>query len=123
MTATRPTRLQLSRRGGFDLQALSKKFNGLDVVNVARPNRWCNPFTVTQNYEPGAKISGGGVFYAQYTAVPSVEDAVECFREMMSQHPEWVEEARRDLRGKNLACWCKNGHLCHADVLLEISNT
>jgi hypothetical protein len=27
-----------------------------------------------------------------------------------------------DLRGKNLACWCKQGIPCHADVLLELAN-
>jgi hypothetical protein len=27
-----------------------------------------------------------------------------------------------DLRGKNLACWCKPGCPCHADVLLELAN-
>jgi Domain of unknown function (DUF4326) len=26
------------------------------------------------------------------------------------------------LRGKNLACWCKIGEPCHADVLLEAAN-
>ncbi len=26
------------------------------------------------------------------------------------------------LRGKNLACWCRPGHSCHADVLLELAN-
>jgi hypothetical protein len=26
------------------------------------------------------------------------------------------------LRGKNLACWCKVGDRCHADVLLELAN-
>jgi hypothetical protein len=39
-----------------------------------------------------------------------------------------VEDIRRELRGKNLACWCpledENGNRvpCHADVLLEIAN-
>lgn len=28
----------------------------------------------------------------------------------------------KTLRGKNLACWCKPGAPCHADVLLEIAN-
>jgi hypothetical protein len=27
-----------------------------------------------------------------------------------------------ELRGKNLACWCKPGEPCHADVLLELAN-
>lgn len=26
------------------------------------------------------------------------------------------------LRGKSLACWCKPGEPCHADVLLELAN-
>jgi hypothetical protein len=26
------------------------------------------------------------------------------------------------LRGKNLACWCKPGEPCHTDVLLEYAN-
>jgi hypothetical protein len=26
------------------------------------------------------------------------------------------------LRGKNLACWCRAGTPCHADVLLEVAN-
>lgn len=26
------------------------------------------------------------------------------------------------LRGHNLACWCKPGMPCHADVLLELAN-
>lgn len=33
-----------------------------------------------------------------------------------------VEDVVRELRGKNLACWCKPGEPCHADVLLEIAN-
>jgi hypothetical protein len=34
----------------------------------------------------------------------------------------FAADARRVLRGKNLACWCKPGEPCHADVLLEIAN-
>lgn len=30
-------------------------------------------------------------------------------------------EARAQLRGKNLACWCRSSP-CHADVLLEVAN-
>jgi len=42
-----PVRLRLSRRKGFNLQALSKWTNGRDVVSVVRPGRWGNPFRVT----------------------------------------------------------------------------
>jgi len=27
-----------------------------------------------------------------------------------------------ELRGKDLACWCRPGEPCHADVLLELAN-
>jgi hypothetical protein len=30
--------------------------------------------------------------------------------------------ARRDLAGFNLACWCKAGDACHGDVLLSVAN-
>ncbi len=33
-----------------------------------------------------------------------------------------VDDIRREMAGKNLACWCKPGDACHADVLLEIAN-
>ena len=29
---------------------------------------------------------------------------------------------RRDLAGKDLACWCPLDRPCHADVLLELAN-
>jgi hypothetical protein len=32
------------------------------------------------------------------------------------------QRVRRELRGLDLACWCKPGWPCHADVLLEIAN-
>ncbi|ETX26587.1 DUF4326 domain-containing protein [Roseivivax isoporae] len=31
-------------------------------------------------------------------------------------------EIIRELRGKDLACWCPLDQPCHADVLLEIAN-
>jgi Domain of unknown function (DUF4326) len=30
---------------------------------------------------------------------------------------------RRDLAGKDLACWCPLDQSCHADVLLELANS
>jgi hypothetical protein len=31
-------------------------------------------------------------------------------------------DIRRELAGKNLACWCQLDRPCHGDVLLEIAN-
>lgn len=33
-----------------------------------------------------------------------------------------ADEVRRELAGKDLACWCPPGEPCHADVLLEVAN-
>lgn len=117
----KPVRLRLSRRAGFNLQALSVATNGLPAVNVARPGMWGNPFVIAPTTKPGQVFSG-----AAYgcIAVPTIEDAVECFREMMKAGGEKADYLRSmlpDLRGKNLACWCKESP-CHADVLLELAN-
>ncbi|RVI83935.1 DUF4326 domain-containing protein [Sinorhizobium meliloti] len=34
----------------------------------------------------------------------------------------FVAENADELRGKNLACWCKQDAPCHADVLLQVAN-
>lgn len=44
------------------------------------------------------------------------------YRSYILSRPELVAAARQELRGKDLACWCQEGELCHADVLIEIAN-
>jgi hypothetical protein len=34
-----------------------------------------------------------------------------------------IEDARRELKGRDLACWCSLDGPCHADVLIEIANS
>lgn len=36
--------------------------------------------------------------------------------------PRPLADIAAELRGKNLACWCKPGAPCHADVLIELAN-
>ncbi len=86
------------------------------AISVTRPGKWGNPFIVSPTAHPGGR---SGVFYI---CVPTVEDAVECFREMMIIHPETTAQAVAELRGKDLACWCPIGTPCHGDVLLELAN-
>jgi hypothetical protein len=38
--------------------------------------------------------------------------------QMVEKYPTWLD----GLRGKDLACWCKEGAPCHADILLELAN-
>jgi hypothetical protein len=50
------------------------------------------------------------------------DQAVALFRRYLADHPELVEAARQELAGRDLACWCKPGELCHADIWLEVAN-
>ncbi|RWC93861.1 MAG: DUF4326 domain-containing protein, partial [Mesorhizobium sp.] len=42
--------------------------------------------------------------------------------EALERTRQFVADNVSELTGKNLACWCKPGAPCHADVLLEIAN-
>ena len=95
-----PQRIRLSRRKGFNLQEASRKLNGLEAVNCARPSHWGNPFTVV--------------------ACGSAEEAVRRYRARIN--PAFASLVRSVLSSKNLACWCKLDAPCHCDVLLSIAN-
>jgi hypothetical protein len=119
---TRPVRLRLSRRKGFNLQDLSQAANGLPAVNVARPSKWGNPHPVFRCWYHGPMPDVGlPDFDAITTADADAEGrriAVALFRLEAERRPQAFDE----LRGKNLACWCKPGEPCHADVLIELAN-
>lgn len=112
----KPKRIQLSRKKGWRMPE--------GAVKVDRTTRWGNPFLVSNavaagRFDVGAKVGG------RWIGVPSVEDAVECFREMLKcegQTADAFRAALPELRGKDLACWCALDAPCHADVLLELAN-
>lgn len=106
---TAPVRLQLSRRKGFDLQALSLATNGLPAVVVARPSRWGNPMVVGERDPLGRRVMDAAL-------------AVDRYRRYIAHDGKISAMIARDLRGRNLACWCAPGQPCHADVLLEFAN-
>lgn len=101
-------RIQLRRTKGWRMPP--------GAVKVDRSTIWGNPWPI------------GEVGPLDRTA-PDAEGAVGFFRAMFDDHEmRWAakypdrEEVRAALRGKDLACWCRPGTPCHADVLLEIAN-
>jgi hypothetical protein len=86
------------------------------AVYVGRPTKW------------------GNQFYEGHSAVRAVAEV--CRSEVTPElvllvFRNWVmapeqhrlrEEARRELRGKPLVCWCALERPCHADTWLEIAN-
>jgi hypothetical protein len=112
----RPVRLQLSRRKGFDLQALSRATNGLPARNVARPSTWGNPYRIGV---PRRHVDGRIVIPA--TAL----EAAAWYREYLEYHLQgdtMRPALDEDIAGRNIACWCDLDEPCHGDVLLELAN-
>lgn len=73
-------------------------------VYVGRPSKWGNPFPMALEA------------HRQYS--------IDRYREWLVKNPDGQKIAalaRKELRGKNLVCWCAPAP-CHADVLLEIAN-
>lgn len=100
-----PVRVQLSRTKGWRMPE--------NTVKVDRTSRWGNPFTVAE-----VKASGVGGSDDMLRGI-----CVSKFQSALSHNlPFTCDDAARELRGKNLACWCPSGAPCHADVLLEIAN-
>ena len=96
----RPVRLQLSRRVGFNLQQESRRRNGLSARSVARPSKWSNPFKVSE--------------YGR-------AKALALFEAYISRAIAHGELDPAELRGFNLACWCKPDESCHADLLIRLA--
>ncbi|WP_043620418.1 DUF4326 domain-containing protein [Ensifer sp. ZNC0028] len=133
---TKPVRLQLSRSKGFDLQATSLALNGLPAVKVDRTTRFGNHYRVDRDeYAPPSErwmVAHRSVAATWPSKEEAIADAVERFRAdvtVTGPHNSRLIDpvpTRTDiikaLRGRNLACWCKLGTPCHANVLLEIAN-
>lgn len=95
----KPVRVQLSRKKGWRMPE--------NTVSVARPGPFGNPYKVGDPDADGMSMSPPQVVVA--------------FRRLVANDARWGDRIA-SLRGKNLACWCRLGDWCHADVLLELAN-
>jgi len=82
-------------------------------------SKWGNPFKLPSFYSHQPKA----------TKLALREAVVRLYRDYLDKRPELKEAARRELKGKDLVCWCHNWDgigtnpmFCHADVLLEVAN-
>lgn len=87
-----------------------------NTVKVDRSTRWGNPFVVGTRFRATTDDPWCVIF--------SDQQAVEMFLSFCEHQigTKFRADIVSELRGKNLACWCKPGQPCHADVLLEIAN-
>ena len=69
-----------------------------------------------------AEAAAQAVFDAVERNAPAAIHAELKRRHLLSVEMLAGEHARRELAGKNLACWCKPGTPCHAETLLRVAN-
>lgn len=88
------------------------------AVYVGRPTRYGNPFIVGRDGDRAECLKLYRIIAAGYlvlTTKATIEEQERAQRAM--------RDAKRYLRGKDLACWCPLNKPCHADILLEIANS
>ena len=65
-------------------------------------------------------------FYYHYARLIEILAAVELIEGLVNDpdvlSADFRARAKRDLRGRDLGCYCAPGLPCHADVLLELVN-
>jgi hypothetical protein len=118
-----PKRIQRKRTKGWRLPE--------GAVCVTRPGRFGNPFPVAiYGIDLSLKLfsdTARGIWNP--TNVKDLEDAavaiiydLHCtWMRRLENHP--IEVIRRELKGKDLCCFCSLDQPCHADTLLTISNS
>jgi len=72
--------------------------NVFDVF-IGRGSKWGNPFPIRKDR--------------------TREQAVALYEKWIRNNPELLADLH-ELQGKILGCWCKNGELCHGDILIKL---
>lgn len=111
-----------------------------NTVKVDRTTRWGNPFRDSENGRIVAtvQLANGMLMMVPdwWTAAATVQLYEQWLtgQQLLDPYRPWPphivvkrEQLRpvpdlAPLRGKHLACWCKQGSACHAGVLLRLAN-
>lgn len=114
-------RIQRSRKKGSKLPP--------NTVCVTRPGRWGNPWKLDERTTAAVCVASFRRCLLRALNGWEREDSDPWGKPVTAevwQHFERMAERLPEVRGKNLACWCKIvesvSPLCHADVLLELAN-
>lgn len=108
-----PKRIQRKRVKGYRMPP--------NTVSITRPGKWGNPFKVGESqWNPKQGRSG-------LIRPLTIDECLELYRayveSCMNNPDSWMVKEIQEIRGKNLACFCKEGEPCHGDILLEIANS
>lgn len=100
-----PKRIQRKRIKGWRLSENAKC--------VDRSTRWGNPFKIGDRIFSPIK--------EKYITL-TLSGALDHFELWLKKKIEIDSDFLEPLRGKDLACFCKEGEPCHADILLRYAN-
>lgn len=113
-----PKRIQRKRIKGWRMPG--------NAMSVTRPGKYGNPFKVGLYFKKLSSdwfiwMCGDSPHFGDQI-VRDAAHAIALFEEYaqatLMRDPQWLEL----LCGKDLACFCKEGEPCHADVLLRLAN-
>lgn len=71
------------------------------AVYIGRPSKFGNPFVVGEH---GTR-----------------KTVIRKYKKWLAEQPSLVADIRKELRGKDLVCWCYP-LTCHGDILLTVAN-
>ncbi len=112
-----PQRIQRKRTAGWQKPG--------NTVYVGRPSKWGNPFPVGMDVGDLPFIVAKHMT-GELSGPLTQAQAAAAFAIWLERHADGcklADEARRLLRGKDLACWCRPDEPCHADALLRAANS
>lgn len=69
-------------------------------VYIGRPSKWGNPFSIGPDGDR--------------------TEVIDKYKEHLRSNPDLIEDARNELKGKTLGCWCAP-NLCHGDILAFVA--
>jgi len=97
-----PERIQLKRTKGWRMPP--------NTVKIDRSTRWVNPFSAEECGSIAAAVE-------RHRMWMNGEAAASDGRE-----PPSAADVKRELAGRNLACWCSLDGPCHGTLLLALAN-
>lgn len=114
-------RIQRKRTPGFNLQEVSKKINGLPAKSCCRPHKYGNPFQISNSVQPFSNYDG--IPHTFCNTIDEILKNYEWWIENTSEGRMRMRDAKEELKGHNLACFCKLEDKCHVDILLKNINS
>ena len=108
-----PIRIQRKRTKGWKMPP--------NTVYVGRGTEYGNAFNKTQIAVTFGQKGYPMPLVALHTE-PSLERCLDMYIASLFTVLSFDPEFLAPLKGRNLACWCKEGEPCHADILLKLAN-